>query len=229
MAFAIAPAWRQQFFDANGAPLAGGFLYFYIAGTSTPQDTYTTSTGTVAANPIELDSSGYTPNGMFWANASYKIMVTDANGVPQLNLSQDGVASTGLSSAQVGSAFFPFAGEQETVITDTSYPSGTSFDKCVPSSAWFSIDSANLVGTYGLSAMMKSDGGITTSVSLVNLSDGAPDTPIVTLTSTSATGERQVSSAITFASGGAAKVYAIKAIVSSGVGYVWSVNLVKLT
>lgn len=229
MSYAIAPVARQQFFDANGAPLAGGFLYFYVAGTSTPQDTYTTSIGTVADNPIELDASGYTPHGMFWANAAYKIMVTDANGVPQPALSQDGVASTGLSTTLIGSTFFPFAGEQETLITDTSYASGTSFDKCMPNSAWFSIDSANLVGTYGLAAMMKSDGGVTTSVALVNLTDGAPDTPMVTLTSISATGDRQVSTAITFAAGGAVKVYAIKTKVSSGVGYAWSVNLVKLT
>lgn len=52
-----------QFFDSNGDPLAGGKLYTYVAGTTTPKATYTTSTGAVAnANPIILDAAGRTPN-----------------------------------------------------------------------------------------------------------------------------------------------------------------------
>jgi hypothetical protein len=48
-----------QFFDNNGVPLAGGLLYTYAAGTTTPQTTYTTSTGSIAnSNPIVLDSAG---------------------------------------------------------------------------------------------------------------------------------------------------------------------------
>jgi len=48
-----------QFFDSNGVPLSGGRLYTYAAGTTTPQTTYTSSTGATAnANPIELDSAG---------------------------------------------------------------------------------------------------------------------------------------------------------------------------
>jgi hypothetical protein len=48
-----------QFFDANGVPLSGGRLYTYAAGTTTPQTTYTSSTGaTPNQNPIELDSAG---------------------------------------------------------------------------------------------------------------------------------------------------------------------------
>jgi hypothetical protein len=52
-----------QFFDSNGDPLAGGKLYTYTAGTTTPKATYTTSTGSVAnANPIILDAAGRTPD-----------------------------------------------------------------------------------------------------------------------------------------------------------------------
>ena len=48
-----------QFFNANGAPLALGNLYYYVAGTATPQDTYSDSAGTVVnTNPIVLDGSG---------------------------------------------------------------------------------------------------------------------------------------------------------------------------
>jgi Domain of unknown function (DUF4183) len=55
----LAPTPKLQFFDANGAPLAGGLLYTYAAGTTTPLATYTDSTGVSAnTNPIVLDSRG---------------------------------------------------------------------------------------------------------------------------------------------------------------------------
>jgi hypothetical protein len=48
-----------QFFDNNGVPLAGGKLYTYAAGTTTPQITYSSISGsTPNANPIILDSAG---------------------------------------------------------------------------------------------------------------------------------------------------------------------------
>lgn len=48
-----------QFFDNNGVPLAGGKLYTYAAGTTTPQTTYSDISGsTPNANPIILDSAG---------------------------------------------------------------------------------------------------------------------------------------------------------------------------
>lgn len=57
--FAALPNAQIQFFDSNGNPLAGGKLYAYQAGTTTPQDTYTDSTGNTAnANPVILDSAG---------------------------------------------------------------------------------------------------------------------------------------------------------------------------
>ena len=48
-----------QFFDGNGNPLAFGNLYYYIADTTTPQNTYSDSAGAIPnANPIVLDGSG---------------------------------------------------------------------------------------------------------------------------------------------------------------------------
>ena len=74
-----------QFFDNNGIPLAGGLLYTYAAGTTTPAATYTTNLGNVAqANPIVLDSSGrVTSGGEIWLNEglSYKFVLKDANNV----------------------------------------------------------------------------------------------------------------------------------------------------
>ena len=54
----------QQFFTNAGVPLAGGKIYTYGAGGSTPLATYTTSAGNIAhPNPIVLDSSGRVPGG----------------------------------------------------------------------------------------------------------------------------------------------------------------------
>lgn len=51
-----------QFFDNNGNPLSGGKLYTYSAGTTTPQATYTSSSGAAFhTNPIVLDSAGRVP------------------------------------------------------------------------------------------------------------------------------------------------------------------------
>lgn len=57
----------QQFLDNNGNPLAGGKLYSYTAGTTTPQATYTTASGNTAhTNPIILDSAGRVATGEIW-------------------------------------------------------------------------------------------------------------------------------------------------------------------
>lgn len=73
-----------QFFDNNGVPLAGGKLYTYAAGTTTPQASYTTSAGNVAhTNPIVLDSAGRVPSGEIWLNESveYKFVLYTATNV----------------------------------------------------------------------------------------------------------------------------------------------------
>lgn len=66
-----------QFFDNNGVPLAGGLLYTYAAGTTTPAATYTSSTGgTANSNPIVLDSAGR-PASEIWltTGSSYKFVL----------------------------------------------------------------------------------------------------------------------------------------------------------
>lgn len=68
-----------QFFDNNGVPLAGGKMYTYAAGTTTPQATYTTNSGSTAhSNPIILDSAGRIPaGGEIWLSVglSYKFLL----------------------------------------------------------------------------------------------------------------------------------------------------------
>lgn len=72
-----------QFFNNDGVPLAGGFLYTYAAGTTTPQNTYTTQTANVAhSNPIVLDAAGRVPTGEIWLTngKSYKFVIKDSAG-----------------------------------------------------------------------------------------------------------------------------------------------------
>jgi hypothetical protein len=77
MSAELAPAFRQQFFDSNGLPLAGGFVYTYAAGTTTPLATYTDETGlTPNTNPVVLDSSGQAP--IWIGNSSYKFVLEDS-------------------------------------------------------------------------------------------------------------------------------------------------------
>lgn len=55
----LTPMPVMQFFDDNGDPLAGGKLYTYEAGTTTPLATYTDEGGgTANTNPVILDSAG---------------------------------------------------------------------------------------------------------------------------------------------------------------------------
>ena len=93
-----------QFFDNSGNPLAGGLLYTYAAGTSTPQTTYTSSTGLVAqANPIILDAAGRVSNEIWLtAGVSYKFVLKDSSAV-QIGV-WDNIAGI-VSAASVVSSF----------------------------------------------------------------------------------------------------------------------------
>ena len=76
----LAPTPKLQFFDLNGAPLSGGKLYTYVAGTTTPLASYTDSTGSIAnSNPIILDSRGEA--NVWLGAASYKFTLYDSANV----------------------------------------------------------------------------------------------------------------------------------------------------
>lgn len=72
-----------QFSDNNGQPLSGGKLYTYLAGTTTPATTYTSSAGNTAnANPIVLDSAGRTPAQVWLTeNVTYKFVIKTSDDV----------------------------------------------------------------------------------------------------------------------------------------------------
>ena len=70
-----------QFFTDGGAPLSGGKIYTYAAGSTTPLTTYTSRAGDIPnTNPIILDAAGRTPQQV-WSTEGllYKYVVADAN------------------------------------------------------------------------------------------------------------------------------------------------------
>jgi hypothetical protein len=72
--------------DSAGAPLAGGQLYTFEPGTSTPKASYTDSTGLVTnANPVVLDSVG---RAEVWLDAKYKLRLDDSLDVVQWTMDQ---------------------------------------------------------------------------------------------------------------------------------------------
>lgn len=100
MAGSISLSLSQQF-DSTGAPLNGGLLYFYAAGTTTPQSAYQDTSLTIPwPNPIVLDSAGRVPP-FYLADGQIKIRLTDAAGVVQVQA--DNLLVVGASSGS-GSA-----------------------------------------------------------------------------------------------------------------------------
>lgn len=84
-----------QFSDSNGAPLTGGLLYVYAAGTSTPVTTYTSREATANnTNPIVLDAAGRTPaeiwldGGLFYKfvlKSSTYVQIGSYDNIPAIN------------------------------------------------------------------------------------------------------------------------------------------------
>lgn len=94
MSFELFPV--VQWFDNSGAPLAGGLISTFAAGTTTPQATFTDSTGgTPQSNPVVLDAGGRAQ--IWFAAASYKLVLKTAAGVTLMtidNVTLDNLAAT---------------------------------------------------------------------------------------------------------------------------------------
>jgi microcystin-dependent protein len=143
----VTPTAKAQFIDAAGVPLAGGFLYTYEAGTTTPQATYTDSTAATAnSNPIVLDSRGEA--NIWLSSANYKFRLTDANGTEIWTVDNIAAPSTALS---------PVFTSNVTISANTSGPAllvtqtgaGAAIrvqDSADPDASPFVVDTAGQVG-----------------------------------------------------------------------------------
>ena len=96
-----------QFFDANGNPLSGGQLFTYVAGSSTPQATYTTNTGSVQnANPIILGADGRPPQEIWLTSGVYKFILQDANNITIFSLDNISGMASPLSTLNPGTTMW---------------------------------------------------------------------------------------------------------------------------
>jgi hypothetical protein len=118
----ISPFGRYRALDANGDPLAGGKLYTYEAGTSTPKTTFTDNSGNTAnPNPTILDADGYAD---VWLDVGgYKFTLTDADDVTLWTVDNiDGGTDSGFASTVISrsSSFALTVNEQGNVIICTA-------------------------------------------------------------------------------------------------------------
>lgn len=131
--FELLPNLKQRFFDANGAPLAGGQLFSYIAGTSTPSGTYADSGGiTPNTNPIVLDANGEANVWIAVGGGAYKFVLEDSLGNIQWT-----VDNVTVSAASVPSGWSQHA------ITDNMAAAaltGETVDFALYSSALFDVE-----------------------------------------------------------------------------------------
>jgi hypothetical protein len=105
-----------QFFDDEGDPLAGGKLYAYEAGTTTPKATYTTEdAGVQHAHPIVLDSSG---RATIFIQGSYRFDLYDQNDV--LIDSTDNVSSFSTTGGLTSVTNIDAAGAAGIVVRNSS-------------------------------------------------------------------------------------------------------------
>lgn len=226
----LAPAFWYQALDDTGVAVPGALVNFFASGTSTRLTAYADAALTVPlSNPQACDSAGRLV--IYFSATAYKIIVTTPGGVPigptVDPVTATGSSGTGLVGAQLGDVFV-FGGDPTSPVTAVAYPSGPSYDKLHAGTAVFIFDSGTLApGTYIIEATGVMNAAGTLSVALMNLSDGAPDTPLASATITSTTGEVVASGPITFAPAGAGKGYGIKTKVSANSGEVWGIRLFR--
>jgi len=117
MSATLSPVPKLQFFDANGAPLVGGKLYSYTAGTTSPLATYVDSAGTTTnTNPVILDSRGEA--NVWLGAATYKLALYSATNV--LIWTVDDITDTlAVLAASGGSALVGFLPAGTGAVTTT--------------------------------------------------------------------------------------------------------------
>ncbi|HKA39849.1 MAG TPA: hypothetical protein VKD25_08770 [Burkholderiales bacterium] len=84
MPAALLPWVKPQFSDTAGDPVASGKLYAFIAGTTTPQPTYSQvdlADEHANSNPILLNAAGESPTSIYLLPTGYKFRLDDANDV----------------------------------------------------------------------------------------------------------------------------------------------------
>jgi hypothetical protein len=150
-------------FTASGVPLAGGKLYTYAPGTTTPKSVYVDRACTTpAANPVVLDANG---EATIYLNGAYKLDLQNSASVEQSGWPVDNVQGNGLSGASTTftanatapsvatgtSVFITNNSVDTTVGSFTGLTSGASFDVLVADThTTFNFGAAHLHGNAGV-------------------------------------------------------------------------------
>jgi hypothetical protein len=150
-----------QFFDNNGNPLVGGKLFTYAAGTTTPQTTFTSSSGsTPNSNPIILNAGGRVPSEIWLTDGlAYKFVLYTST--DQLVGSWDNISGINsnfvnfTSSQEIQTAT---AGQTVFTLTTMQYQPGTN-------SLTVYVDGVNQYGPGGLFAYTETN---STTVTFTN-------------------------------------------------------------
>ncbi len=96
----ILPNAMSQFIDGNGAPYAGGKVYFYIPGTTTLKNTWQDGGQvTLNANPVTLDANG---RATIFGSGQYREVLQDQFGNTIWDLLTAGVNPSALNSWSPG-------------------------------------------------------------------------------------------------------------------------------
>jgi hypothetical protein len=153
-----------QFFNNSGsAPLTGGKLYSYAAGTTTPAATYTSSNGATAwTNPIVLDSAGRVPSGgEIWLTdgINYKFILKDANDVTIATYDNiSGINSNYIAFTNSQEIQTATAGQTVFTLTTMQYQPGTN-------SLSVFVDGVNQYGPGATYAYLETDATTVTFIS----------------------------------------------------------------
>lgn len=128
MAAKLSPVLNSQIFDANGNPLIGGTIETYLAGSSTPFNTFVSSDGlTPQTNPIVLNALGQSANLIWLQSGSfYKFIVKDSlgnvqntlddiQGVNELIVNLDQWVTSSITPTYINATTFTLAGDQTSV------------------------------------------------------------------------------------------------------------------
>jgi hypothetical protein len=101
MPASLLPWIKPQFCDAEGVPVAGGQLYSFVAGTDTPQPTYSDSDLLIPnSNPIVLNAGGWSNTSIYLLPTGYKFRLDTADDVPLWTV--DYILGTGTGESDAG-------------------------------------------------------------------------------------------------------------------------------
>ena len=160
---------------STGLPLVGGKLYTYVAGTTTPQATYSDAALSVAnANPVILDANGEA--SIYCGPVSYKLVLQDSTGAEIWTFDN---YSPDIDSTSSDAQWFPYTGS-------IAFSTTTSFSVLNEDATSFltagrRIRTSNTAGTVYSTVVSSSFGGVNTTVVVVNDGSSVLDSGINSL------------------------------------------------